>query len=76
MQRNGVTLQVARKIFPCGTPCLQVVSQRNIALQVAEKVEAPLLFAMLRDKLQRVTATTAICLSNFLRGNQSQHDLL
>ena len=56
LQRNGVALQVARKISLCDTPCLQLVSQRKIALQVAEKVEAASTFRiMLRDKLQRVT---------------------
>ena len=39
LQRNGVALQVARKTSSCDTPCLQLVSQRKIAFQVAEKVE-------------------------------------
>ena len=37
---NAMALQVARKISSCDTPCLQLVSQRKIAFQVAEKVEA------------------------------------
>ena len=38
---NKMALHVARKTSSCDTPCLQlpVVSQRKIALQVAEKVE-------------------------------------
>ena len=32
LQRNGVALQVARKTSLCDTPCLQLVSQRKIAL--------------------------------------------
>ena len=45
---SGVALQVARKTSSCDTPCLQLVSQRKIALQVAEKVEtASIHFAML-----------------------------
>ena len=35
LQCNGVALQVARKTSSCDTPCLQLVSQRKIALQVA-----------------------------------------
>ena len=36
LQRTGVP----RVTSSCDTPCLQLVSQRKIALQVAEKVEA------------------------------------
>ena len=53
LQRNGVALQVARKTSSCDTPCLQLVSQRKIALQVAEKVEAASTF---RNATRQVTA--------------------
>ena len=39
-QWRCIALQVARKTSSCDTPCLQLVWQRKIALQVAEKVEA------------------------------------
>ena len=53
LQRNGVALQVARKTSSCDTPCLQLVSQRKIALQVAEKVEAASTF---RNATRQVAA--------------------
>ena len=53
LQRNGVVLQVARKTSSCDTPCLQLVSQRKIALQVAEKVEAAFTF---RNATRQVAA--------------------
>ena len=53
LQRNGVALQVARKTSSCDTPCLQLVSQQKIALQVAEKVEAASTF---RNATRQVTA--------------------
>ena len=56
---------------------MQLVSQRNIALQVAEKVEAASTFRnAIRDKLQRVTPPTETCLAIFLRRNQSQYDII
>ena len=54
LQRNGVALQVARKTSSCDAPCLQLVSQRKIALQVAEKVEAASTF-------RNVTRQVAAC---------------
>ena len=53
LQRNGVALQVARKTSSCDTPCLQLVSQRKIALQVAEKIEAASTF---RNATRQVAA--------------------
>ena len=77
-----VALQVARKTSSCDTPCLQLVSQRKIALQVAEKVEAAsILFAMLRDKLQCVTPPLQLVSQFFekepitIRHNQNAADI-
>ena len=41
LQKNGHFIASSvRKTSSCDTPCLQLVSQRKIALQVADKVEA------------------------------------
>ena len=45
--------KLQRKTSSCGTPCLQLVSQRKIALQVAEKVEAASTF---RNATRQVAA--------------------
>ena len=68
LQRNGVALhcialQVARKTSSCDIPCLQLVSQRKIALQVAEKVEA----AATRQ-VAACGTPTATCLAIFWEG--------
>ena len=69
LQRNGVALQVARKTSSCDTPCLQVVSQRKIALQVAEKVEAASTF---RNATRQVAACdTPLQLVNIIRMSQT-----
>ena len=81
LQRNGVALQVARKTFSCDTPCLQLVSQRKIALQVGEKVEAASTFRNATDKLQRVTPPLQLVSQFFekepitIRHNQNISDI-
>ena len=68
-----LALQVARKTSLCDTPCLQLVSQRKIALQVAEKVEAASTFRHATRQVAACDTPTATYLSrNFLRRNQSQ----
>ena len=59
---------------PCDTPCLQLVSQRKIALQVAEKVEAASTFHNAMRQVAVCDTPTATCLTIFLRRNQSQYD--
>ena len=49
LQRTGVP----RVTSSCDTPCLQLVSQRKIALQVTEKVEAASTF---RNPTRQVAA--------------------
>ena len=73
LQRNGVTLQVARKTSSCDTPCLQLVSQRKIALQVAEKVEAASTFRNATQQVAACDTPTATCLTIL---NQSQYDII
>ena len=65
LQRNGVALQVARKISSCDTPCLQLVSQRKIALRVAEKVEAASTFRTATRQVAACDTPTATCLAIF-----------
>ena len=65
-----VALQVARKTSSCDTPCLQLVSQRNIALQVAEKVEATSAFRNATRQVAACDTPTATCLAICLRRNQ------
>ena len=82
LQCNGVALQVARKTPSCDIPCLQLVSQRKIALQVAEKVEAA---STVRNATRQVAACdtpTATCLAIFfekepitIRHNQNATDI-
>ena len=76
LQRDGVALQVARKTSSCDTPCLQLVSQRTIALQVAEKVEAASTFRNVTRQVAACDTPTATCLGIFLRRNQSQYDII
>ena len=64
-QRNGVALQVARKTSSCDTPCLQLVSQRKIALQVSEKVEAASTFHNATRQVAACDTPTATCLAIF-----------
>ena len=68
LQRNGVALQVARKTSSCDTPCLQLVSQRKIALQVAEKVEAASTFRNVTWQVAACDTPTATCLAIFWEG--------
>ena len=68
LQRNGVELQVARKTASCDIPCLQLVSQRNIALQVAEKVEAASTFRNGTRQVAVRDTPTATCLAIFWEG--------
>ena len=63
MQRNGVALQVARKTSLCDIPSLQLVSQRKIALQVAEKVEAASTFRNATRQVAACDTPTATCLA-------------
>ena len=79
MQRNGVALQVARKTSSCDTPCLQLVSQQKIVLQVAEKVEAASTFC---NATQQVAACDCNLPRNFfekepitIRHNQNAADI-
>ena len=76
LQRNGVALQVARKTSSCDSPCLQLVSERKIALQVAEKVEAVSTFRNATRQVAACDTPTATCLAIFLRRNQSQYDII
>ena len=60
---NGVALQVARKTSSCDTPCLQLVSQRKLALQVAKKVEAASTFRNATRQVEACDTSTATCLA-------------
>ena len=60
VQRNSVALQVARKTSLGDSPCLQLFSERKIAFQAAEKVEAASTF---RNATRQVA--TATCLAIF-----------
>ena len=61
--------------LPRVTLCLQLVSQRKIALQVAEKVEAASTFRNATRQVAVCDIPTATCLAIFLRRNQSQYDI-
>ena len=63
LQRNGVALQVSRKTSSCDIPCLQLVLQRKIALQVAEKVEAASTFRNATRQFAACDTPTATCLA-------------
>ena len=76
LQRNGVALQVARKTSSRDTPCLQLVSQQKIALQVAEKVEAASTFPNATRQVAACDTPTATCVAIFLGRDQSQYDII
>ena len=60
-QWRCIALQVARKTSSCDTPCLQLVSQRKIALQVAEKVEAASTFRHATRQVAACDTPPATC---------------
>ena len=76
----GVALQVASKTSSCDTPCLQLVSQQKIALQVAENVEAASTFRNATRQVAVCVSHTATCFSIFekehitIRHNQNAAD--
>ena len=71
MQRNGVALQVVRKISSGDTLCLELVSQRKIALEVAEKVEAASTFRNATREVAACDTSTATS-----QHNQNAADIL
>ena len=73
---NTMALQVARKTSLCDTPCLQLVSQRRIVLQVVETVEAASTFCNATRQVATCDTATATCLAIFLRRIQSQYDII
>ena len=76
------SLQVARKTSSCDTAYLQLVSQRKIAFQVAEKVEAASTFRNATRQVAVCDTPTATCLAIFfekepitIRHNQNAADI-
>ena len=76
LQLNGVALQVSRKTSSCDIPCLQLVSQWKIALQVAEKIEAASTFRQCYATSCSVWHLHCNLSRNFLRRNRSLYNII